>query len=179
MATLAAGLGGVSLTLRHGNRRFELEQRDRWHAGQRQAVAELLHVGHEWALAANVMLMRIAITANEEAIADSSEQRKYRTKREEFGRALVTARLVVTEPGPNGPVRALSTLYADMPMAFRKAMRSSCDKHRRADEVAVDLGRIMIDEAEEHLRGDRDRCPGALLSTGGSTGRPTVPPVAT
>ncbi len=106
VATLAAGFGGVSLTLRHGNRRFELEQRDRWHAEQRQAVVELLHVGHEWTVAATAMLMCIAITADEKKIGDSSEQREYRAKREEFGRALVTARLVVTEPDPNGAVRA-------------------------------------------------------------------------
>ncbi len=46
----------------------------------------------------------------------------------------------------------MSALCADMPKAFLTAMRSSRGRDGRADEDAVNIGRIMIDEAEEHLQ---------------------------
>lgn len=129
VATLAAGLGTTGLTLHNNRKRAVLEQQDRLRADQRQVVVDLLHIGHEWAHAADSLLLYVARVSDQQQVSDSEYATTYSEAQAEFRRRLVTARVVVTEPGVAAAVRVLSGLYDEMPKLFTKVLRGERD-HR-------------------------------------------------
>ncbi|MFI9811491.1 hypothetical protein [Saccharothrix variisporea] len=152
VATLGAGWGTVTLTLRHNNKRFALEQQDRIRADQRQAVVDLLHAGHEWVVEARAMLRYLPIEQDLQKVGDSPFMSAYNEKETEFRRRLVTARVVITEPGVAATVRALSGFYGEMPNLFHGIMNAERDP--RGVPVPEPLAAlwIVILQAEEKLQ---------------------------
>lgn len=153
-AAVAAGatLTGVSLTLRHGNRRFVLEQQDRVRADQRQAAVDLLHAGHEWVVEARLMLKYLSMEPDIRKLGDSSLMSTYGEKEAEFRRRLVTARVVVTELQVAASVRTLSGFYGEMPGLFHGLIGAERDP--RGVPVPEPIAKlwIVIVQVEEHLQ---------------------------
>lgn len=152
VATLAAGFGGVSLPLRHGNRRFVLEQQDRVRADQRQAAVDLLHAGYEWVVEARAMLRYLSTEPDIRKLEKSPFMGSYREREAEFRRRLVTARVVVTESGVAATVRTLSGFYDEMPSLFHGLMGAERDSRGVPVPEPVAKLWVVITQAEEHLQ---------------------------
>lgn len=152
VATLAAGFGGVSLTLHHSNRRFELEQQDRIRADQRQTVVDLLHGGHEWTVEARAMLTVLSTMQDLRAVGDLPIMTTYEEKEAEFRRRLVTARVVITEPEVAATVRTLSGFYNEMPNLFHALMGAERSSEGVPVPEFVAKPWIVIVQAEQLLQ---------------------------
>jgi hypothetical protein len=112
---------------------------------------DLLHIGHEWAHAADSLLLYVAQVSDQEQVSNSEYAETYREAQAEFRRRLVTARVVVTEPAVAGTVRALSGVYDEMPKVFDKVLKGKRVPSGLAAPETVSDARLMLLMAREQL----------------------------
>lgn len=91
MAGASIALFGVWLTQRGTHRRWDLERVERQHAEQRNAVAEVIIIASKWraALGAEMKIENPVTRGHNHSWIDQHY---------DFGRALVIAQLIVTQP---------------------------------------------------------------------------------
>src|SRR5688572_27352164 len=98
ICTLLAGLGGQWLGLRGSRQRYLDERREAHRIEQRQAVIEVVRIGPEWRTALTTLMMIIQNTGNDSGrLARQQGLDNLEAQRNEFGRALAAARIIVTE----------------------------------------------------------------------------------
>ncbi len=144
VCTLLAGLGGslgaVWLTQRGNRDRWLYERRDTHRIEKRAAVVEVLRVGPDWRTALDGVMMRVAAFPDPVELAKSVEGDTWGARREEFNRALVTARIIVTEPEIKAILDRLTKFNTELPQDWYRAVHDQRTDRSQLGETALQLG---------------------------------------
>lgn len=153
--TLVAGLSGVYLTLRvtrKAAKEDRAEQRSHDHRlEQRRAIADVLDTGDRWTTTQEGLMLAMATVVDPVELTAMDSWNTHSEAREAYRKALVRARLVVSDPALSESVVALSGCLESVPTYFEPILKSA-QQLGRATPESVGGGMAFVDGQKELLK---------------------------
>lgn len=153
--TLVAGLSGVYLTLRltrKAAKEDRAEQRSHDHRlEQRRAIADLLDAGDRWTTTQEGLMLAMAAVADPVELTSMDTWSSHSEARETYRKALIRARLVVSDPALSESVVALSSGLESVSTYFEPILESTL-KLGRATAESVSGGMAFVDRQKALLK---------------------------
>jgi hypothetical protein len=135
LVTGAVTLTGVGLTQHHDTALRDLDRQEQRRVEQREALAEVLVTGREWALSASSVMMTAGLLGDPIEFGKSLAVEQHGPVNTAHRRALVMARLVVREPQLFAYVTRMSELSDEMPKHIGRVHSSAKQLGKATDEA--------------------------------------------